>query len=138
MNYFGPFYEVERAAKYGGLDANTGFAVGYLVGTRMALFEAVNFYFFWSEVFDVSYGPEIKTGVATLEGALGKFDLSAGYEKKDIGSFSDLFSGEDTLLEFALGYRISNTARIRLTYQRTFDPSGDVQDKTFVETRFSF
>jgi len=138
VNYFGPFYEVERAAKYQGLDANTGFTVGYLVGTRMALFEVVNFYFFWSEVFDVSYGPEIKTGVATLEGALGKFDLSAGYEKKDIGSFSDLFSGDDTLLEFALGYRISNTARIRLTYQRTFDPSGDVQDKTFVETRFSF
>lgn len=138
VNYFGPFYEVERGSKYAGLDANDAFTVGYLVGTRMALFNAVNFYFFWSDVFNVSYGPEIKTGVATVEGALGKFDASFGFEKKDIQSFSDLFSGENTLIELTLGYRISSSARILLTYQRAYEPSGDYRDKTFVETRFSF
>ena len=73
VNYFGPFYEVERAVKYQGLDSNDGFTVGYLIGTKMALFKAVNFHFFWSHVFDADYGPEIKTGLATMEGALGKF-----------------------------------------------------------------
>jgi hypothetical protein len=138
VNYFGPFYEVERASKYAGLDANEQFAVGYLLGTRLALFKAVNFYFFWSDVFNVSYGPEIKTGVATVEGALGKFDASLGYEKKDIQSFSDLFNGEDLLFCLSLGYRITGSTKIVLTYQRSYGPSGSSEDKTFVETRFSF
>jgi hypothetical protein len=138
VNYFGPYYEVERATKYQGLDANNQFTVGYLVGTKMALFKVLNFYFFWSDVFNVDYGPEIQTGISTVENALGKFDASFSYEKKDIQSFSNLFSGEDTLLQLQLGYRISSSAKIMLTYQRAYDPSGSPQDKTFVETRFSF
>jgi protein associated with RNAse G/E len=138
VNYFGPYYEVERATKYQTLDLNDKFTVGYLLGTRLALFKILNFHFFWSDVFDVDYGPEIRTGISTVENALGKLDASFSYEKKDIQSFSSLFNGVDTLLQLQIGYRISSASKIVLTYQRTYDPAGGPQDKTFVETRFSF
>lgn len=136
--YFGPFYEAERAQKPGVLDASDTFTLGYLVGTKMNLFDTVRFRFAFSDNAGGDIGPVISTGLFTVEGALGKLDAGIRYDKKDIQSFSDLTNGEDTFLELLLGYRISQAARIVLTYQRAYSPAGEYRDRTFCETRFSF
>ncbi len=138
VNYFDAHYERDRATKYASLDAIDRFTVGYLLGTELGLFKILNFYFIWSDVFSGVTGPGIQTGIYTQENALPKIDASFSYDKKDISSFSDLFSGEDTLLELQFGYRISSGAKIVFTFQRTYEPSGRASDKTFVETQFSF
>jgi hypothetical protein len=138
VNYFGPFYEAERAQKPGGLEANDAFAIGYLAGTKMILFDTVRFRFYFSDVPSRGTGPGISAGLYSVEGALGKLDFGFRYDKKDIQTFSDLTSGEDTFLECMIGYRISRSARIVVTYQRAYGPAGEYQDKTFCETRFSF
>ncbi|MBN2322369.1 MAG: hypothetical protein JXQ30_01445 [Spirochaetes bacterium] len=138
VSYFGPFYEALRAQKPGELESYDTFALGYLAGTKMVLFDTVRFVFYLSDVPSRGSGPGISTGLYSVEGALGKLDAGIRYDRRNIKSFSDLTSGDDTFLKIMVGYRISRSARIVLTYQRAYGPSGECQDKTFCETQFSF
>ncbi|MGQ9617169.1 MAG: hypothetical protein ACUVWJ_12315 [Spirochaetota bacterium] len=136
--YFDQYYERERPFKYDSLDAITKFYIGYLLGTDMSLFNFINFYFYWEDGFNDPYGPRIQTGVMTVENAIPKFDVSFSYDKKDIDSFKDFFSTEDSLIRLVVAYRVTTFAKIVFTQQRTFTPSGKSTSQTFVETQFSF
>jgi hypothetical protein len=138
-HYFDPFYEIERAVKFNGLDAFDEFYVGYLLGTELGLFNIFNFSFFWTDGFTDVEGPRIQTGIGTLSGTIPKFDIAVSYDKKDIDSFSDFFDEEQSLLAVSLAYHVSPSASIVFLMERAYSPySGGVANRTFVETRFSF
>lgn len=138
MNYFDSYYEVERDDKYAALDNITKFYAGYLVGTDLSLFNFFRFYFHWSDGFNDPTGPRIQSGIGTVEGALPKIDARFTYDKKDIQSFRDVFSGQDSLMQLRVAYKVSKIAAIVFIYQRTYTPSGKSTDQSFIETQFSF
>ena len=144
-NYFDPYYERDRSGiftpldKYSSLDDYIEFYVGYLIGTEMGIFNILNFYFSWSDGFNDPEGPRVQTGIGTAENAIKMIDASLMYDKKDIDSFEDFFSEEDSLLQLEIVYKVTKSAAIAFIYQRTYSAySGDVTSRTLVETRFSF
>lgn len=138
MSYFDPYYENDRATKYASLDQIESFYMGYLIGTDLNLFNTVTFMFYWSDGFNDPYGPRIQSSIATVENVIPKINAAFTFDKKDINSFRDLFSGEDVLMQLRFAYQVSSVASLVLIYQRTYSPSGEPADETFIETQFSF
>jgi len=144
MSYFDNLYELDnyyklgRSKKYAYLDTITEFYAGYLLGTDFGIFNLLNFFFYWSDGFNDPTGPRIQSGIVTVEGAIPKIDAAFTFDKRDIENFKDLFSGEDTLLKLEAGYWVSSMAKIVFIFQRTYTPSGEPTDQTFIETQFSF
>jgi len=138
VNYFDPYYELERVTKYDALNNIDSFYMGYLIGTDLTIFNLLNFYFYWSDGFNDQYGPEIQTQLGTVEGAIPKIDGVFTFDKKDVDNFKDIFSGEDTLMQLKVACKVSKMASLVFIFQRTYSPSGKPTDKTFIETQFSF
>ena len=138
--YFDSLYELYRSTKYTSLDDYDAFYMGYFIGTQMALFNAVDFYFFWSDAFgDSPVGPVVKTGIGLAEGALPKLDAGFMYEKKDIDSFVGFFNKENSLMQFLVGYQVSGAVKIVFIYERSYTPyTGTPTSRTMVETQISF
>jgi hypothetical protein len=138
-SYFDPYYERERGTKYASLDAYDEFYVGYLIGTRIGIASILNFYFTWEDGFNDPIGPRVQTGIGTAENAIPKIEASILYDKKDIDSFEEFFSEEDSLMQLEVVYKVTTGAAIAFIYQRSYSAySGDVTSRTLVETRFSF
>jgi len=138
MSYFDSYYEVDRATKYNSLDSYDQFYVGYLIGTDMSLFNLLTFSAYWSDGFNDNERPRIQVGIATVENAIPKFDISFNYDKKDISSFKDTFSSANSLLQLEVAYKVSQIASLVFIFQRTYTPSGQESNQTLIETRFSF
>ena len=138
-NYFDAYYEKDRSAKYNSLDNYTEFYMGYFIGTELGLFNILNFFFYWSDGFNDPEGPRIQSGIGTAENAIPKIDASFTYDKKDVDDFRDLFSEEDSLMQLKVAYKISAITSLVFIHERTYSPyTGDVTDRTFIETQFSF
>ncbi len=150
-NYFDAYYEQERRTiyddegklvqecKYDKLSDYTERYMGYLIGTELGLFNILNFFFYWSDGFNDPEGPRIQSGIGTAENAIPKIDASFTYDKKDIDGFRDLRSKEDSLMQLKVAYKISAITSLVFIYERTYSPyTGEVTDRTFIETQFSF
>ena len=99
----------------------------------------VFFYFSVEGVFTGPLHPRVRTGIRTAENALPKLSASLMYDKKDIESFREFFSEENSLMQLEVTYRVSPGAAISFIYGRTYSVfTGDVTGQTLVETRFSF
>jgi len=138
VSYFDPYYEMDRAVKYGRLDTITDFYMGYLIGTDLSLFNFLSFYFWWDDGFNDEDGPRIRTGIITAENAIPKIEASATYDKKDIDDFGDFFSLSDSLFQLRVAYKVTKFVSIVFIQQRTYTPSGKSTPLTLVETQFSF
>jgi hypothetical protein len=58
---------------------------------------------------------------------------------RDVETFSDLYSDENSLIRFTLGYRLGAAADIVFTFERAYSPySLNPADRIYVDTRFSF
>jgi hypothetical protein len=137
--YFDSFYERDRGGKYATLAAYDEFYAGYLVGTEMNILDAVSFSFTWDDGIGDPDGPHVLAAVGTRDNVFPRFDVALSYDKKDIKSFSDLISEENSLIRFTLGYRLGSSAKIILTIERAYSPfSLTPADRTYVETQFLF
>ncbi len=137
--YFDGLYELDRSTKYASLDDYDAFHMGYFIGTQLAFFNVVDFYFFWSDTFGDPVGPNIQTGIGLAEGALPKLDAGFMYSKKDIVSFVDFFNKENSLMQLMVGYQVSGAVKIVFIYERSYTPyTGTPTSRTMVETQISF
>jgi hypothetical protein len=141
--YFDSFYEVDRGepptGKFDSLAAYGEFYMGYLVGTEMSAQDAVTFSFMLSDGIGDPEGLRVIAAVGTGEKLSQKLDIALFYDMRDVETFSDLYSDENSLIRFTLGYRLGAAADIVFTFERAYSPySLNPADRIYVDTRFSF
>jgi hypothetical protein len=143
VNYFDPFYLVERPAKYDSLDAYTESYLGYLAGIGFDVNRVGSFYFTWQDNNAKVTQARVRTGFTLADDLWDRVDFDIAYDKKDIDSFDDFFSFTDSLLEVTFVYTMTQVASIAFQHRYTFAPpgilpSGSATSQSRVETRFLF
>jgi hypothetical protein len=137
--YFDSFYERDRGGKSASLAAYGEFYVGYLIGTEMSVLDTVTFSFRLTDGIGGPEMPRVIAAVDTGEKFSRKLGIAVSYDMRNIESFSDLFSEDDSLIRLTLGYKLGAAADIVFTFERAYSPySLDPADRIYIDTRFSF
>jgi len=137
-HFFDPYYELDRSAKYDGLDLVEA-STGWLAGAELDLFGAVDLAFSWEQELDGGgAGTRIRWSAGLSPEAFPKLSASLSYDKRGVGDFEDFLELQGSLFSLSGAYRVTPSVRVHFAQERVFTPWGSSAAQTVLETRFEF